>query len=142
MLEKGKLVKILSLNQFGSILTFAITLEGQLAKFYEEIARSSGIHSDELSRRANECKKRIRKLERSRRENVTEITLEPIEGLNAADYQLDLTIDSPQAINATEETVIRFYTDVTPKINVLESRRVLKRCHKEHSNLDRLIDGN
>ena len=119
-------MKDLSLNQFGSILTFAINLEGQLAKFYEDTARSSGIHGEELSKRANDCHKRVRKLERSRRENVTEITLEPIEGLDAANYQLDFTKNSPQAINAIEETVIRFYADVTPKINVLESRRVLK----------------
>ncbi len=121
----------MSLTQFGSILTFAVNLENQLSQFYEKASMQGGIHSEEFSRRAKACIKRIRRLERSRRENVTEITLEPIEGLNAADYQLDLTND----VDVIEERIVRFYSDVIPKINVLESRRVLTRCQKEHNNL-------
>ena len=121
-------------------MTYAIDLEDKLAAFYEDAAKSGGVLTEEFSSRATTCHKRKRKLEQSRRENVLEITLEPIEGLDAADYQLDLTAVSPQAINTIEETVIRFYADVTPKINILESRRVLKRCQKEHCNLDRLVE--
>ncbi|MFX0092919.1 MAG: hypothetical protein ACFFBD_14265 [Candidatus Hodarchaeota archaeon] len=128
----------MSLTQFGSIMTFAINLENQLAKFYDEVAETGGIHAEEFSRRANACRKRKRKLERSRRENITEMTLEPIAGLNADNYALDLANDSLTSINAIEKIVIRFYTDVAPKINVLESRRILERCKKEHSNLSEL----
>lgn len=123
-----------SLTQFGSIMTFAINLENQLAQFYEKASKDGGIHSEEFSRRAKACVKRKRRLERSRRENVTEITLEPIEGLDVADYQLDLT-NIPDVI---EKRIIRFYSDVIPKINVLESRRVLIRCQEEHNNLNKL----
>lgn len=123
-----------SLTQFGSIMTFAANLENQLAQFYEKASKEGGIHSEEFSRRAKACIKRKRRLERSRRENVTEITLEPIEGLNVADYQLDLTNNFPKTVDVIEKRIIGFYSDVIPKINVLESRRVLIRCQKEHNN--------
>ena len=124
----------MSLTQFGSIMTFAINLESQLAQYYEKASEEGGIHSEEFSRRAKACIKRKRRLERSRRENVTEITLEPIEGLEAADYQLDLT----KNVDVIEKQIVRFYSDVIPKINVLESQRVLIRCQKEHNNLKML----
>ncbi len=125
----------MSLTQFGSILTFAANLENRLAEFYEKASKEGGIHSEEFSRRVKSCIKRKRRLERSRRENVTEITLEPIEGLNAADYQLDLTNNFPKHVDIIEKQIVRFYSDVIPKINVLESQRVLTRCQKEHNNL-------
>ncbi|MHA2275325.1 MAG: hypothetical protein ACXAC2_06145 [Candidatus Kariarchaeaceae archaeon] len=125
----------MSLTQFGSIITFAANLENQLAQFYEKTSREGGIHSEEFSRRSKACIKRKRRLEKSRRENVTEITLEPIEGLNVSDYQLDLTNNFPKNIDVIEKRIVRFYSDVIPKINVLESRRVLIRCQKEHNNL-------
>ncbi len=124
----------MSLTQFGSILTFAADLENRLAEFYEKASKEGGIHSEEFSRRSKSCIKRKRRLERSRRENVTEITLEPIEGLNTDDYQLDLTNNIPKNVDAIEKLITRFYSDVIPKINVLESRRVLTRCQKEHNN--------
>ncbi len=93
------------------------------------------IHSEEFSRRAKGCLKRKQRLERSRRENITEITLEPIEGLDAAVYKLNLANSLPQDIDRIENQIIRFYSDVILKINILESRRVLKRCQKEHNNL-------
>ena len=117
-------------------MTFAINLENQLAQYYEKASEEGGIHSEEFSRRAKACIKRKRRLERSRRENVTEITLEPIEGLNAADYQLDLTNNFPETVDVIEKRIVRFYSDVIPKINVLESRRVLIRCQKEHKSLN------
>ncbi len=135
-------MKYVSLTQFGSILTFAANLEGQLAEYYENASKEAGIHTEEFSRRAKACIKRKRRLERSRRENVTEITLEPIEGLNATEYKLDLANCFPQVIDANEENIMRFYSDVTPKINVLESRRVLKRCQKEHKYLKKLSESN
>ena len=116
-------------------MTFAINLENQLANFYEKASKEGGIHSEEFTRRAKACIKRKRRLERSRRENVTEITLEPIEGLKAADYQLDLANSLPKTVDVIEKRIVRFYSDVIPKINVLESRRVLIRCQKEHNNL-------
>ena len=131
----------MSLTQFGSILSFAILLEDQLEGVYKDLAsKESESLSEEFSNRAKACVKRKQRLERSRRENITEITLEPIEGLDENKYLLNLSSNSLQDIDANEKQIITFYFDVTPKINVLEARRVLKRCQKEHSNLKKLSE--
>ncbi|MHA2249749.1 MAG: hypothetical protein ACXAD7_05275 [Candidatus Kariarchaeaceae archaeon] len=127
-----------SLNQFGSVLTYAIELENSLAEYYRKAVENNQSHQDELNLRSKASLKRKKKLERSRRENVTEITLEPIEGLDKNNYILNVEKYSPDVINSNEEVMVRFFTDAGPKLNVLESRRLFKRCHKEHSNLKNL----
>ncbi|MCY3778726.1 MAG: hypothetical protein OXG78_00325 [Chloroflexi bacterium] len=112
-----------SLNTFGAVFTFAIELEGQLSAYYD------GIGDSAKSKGAN---KRLKKLERVRRENVVEITLEPIEGLNADDYSLDLSDSSASAQSAAAGIAAQFYRDAAPKINVRAAQRALERCGREH----------
>ena len=115
-----------TLNTFGAVLTFAIELESRLADYYARMG------SDE---RAKAAQKRRMKLERTRRENVVEITLEPIAGLDAADYALDLSDESAQGQAAAEASARQFYRDAAPKINVRAAQRALERCGKEYSRL-------
>ncbi len=129
----------MSLTQFGSVISYAIKLETRIAEFYGKNSKDGGIHSEELNRRAQACLIRKRKLEQSRRLNVTEIILESIEGLNETDYQLGWTTATSEAINFIEETASRFYGDAAPKINVLESHRIFERFRKEHSSLTSLV---
>jgi hypothetical protein len=121
----------MALNQFGAVLTFAIGLENQLAAFYQAAG---------LGDRAQVAKNNAEQLEKSRRQNVVEITLEPIEGLDEADYVWDLSGFSPHTANAAQALMARFYEDITPKINVLETRQVLKRCLKDHKKLPALAE--
>lgn len=109
-----------SLNSFGAILTFAIQLEGELQKYY-----ASG-------ERSKDAEKRKAKLERARREHVVEITLEPIEGLDEADYVLNFDDKSIEGQRQIEQTAAQFYADAAPKINVPQARRILERCGEEH----------
>lgn len=104
------------LNSFGSVLTFAIALETQLRDLH------SGAGHAAL---ADAADKNRQKLERVRRENVVEITLEPISGLNAADYALG---EAAQA----EGIAAKFYADVAPKINVKAAQRALEQIGKGH----------
>lgn len=115
-----------SLNTFGAILTYAIELETSLQGYYNAVGNAD---------RAGAADKRRVKLERSRRENVLEITLEPIDGLDEADYALNLSDTSADGQKAVEQTVVRFYTEVAPKINVREAQRILEKCGKEHAAL-------
>jgi hypothetical protein len=124
-----------SLNQFGAVMTFAIELETKLIDFYKLASEKNISLSEEFKKRAIACRKRKKKLERSRRENVTEIILEPIEGLNRSNYIIELSSTSTENIKKVETTVTRFYKDATEKINVLECQRVLKRCYSEHQKL-------
>ena len=115
-----------SLNTFGAIMTFAIDLEGKLHDYYQAAGNGE---------RAREADKRRTKLERVRRESVLEITLEAIDGLNEADYALNLNDTSPSGQQAVEKTAAQFYADVAPKINVREAQRALEKIGKEHATL-------
>jgi hypothetical protein len=126
----------MALNQFGAVMTFAIELEGRLAEFYEKAAQDHPPHTAEFKQRAEDARKRRKKIEISRTRDVTEITLQPIEGLDEANYQIDLSQTDIKTVNMAEEVVKQFYNDATPKINVRESRKVLERCLKDHVGLE------
>jgi hypothetical protein len=115
-----------SLNTFGAILTFAIELEAQIHQYYV------GIGARE---RAAAADKRRDKLERVRRENVLEITLEPIAGLDETNYVLNFDDPSEAGQQRIEIAAVRFYEDVAPTINVRQAQRALERCGKEHAEL-------
>lgn len=115
-----------SLNTFGAILTHAIDMEANLHDYYKAVGNAD---------RAKSADKRRSKLERVRRENVVEITLEPIEGLDEADYPLNLDDKSEAGQQNNEQIAAQFYTDVAPKINVRQAQRALERCGKEHAEL-------
>lgn len=113
-----------SLNTFGSILTYAINLEASIADYYEAIGDTG---------KSKEADKRRSNLERVRRENVLEITLEAIDGLDEDNYNFDFADTSANGQAAIEATAAQFYTDVAPKINVRQAQRVLERYAKQHS---------
>lgn len=115
-----------ALNTFGAILSYAIDLEARLTTYY----KSAG----DAARAADADKRRVN-FERVRRENVTEIKLEAIEGLNEADYALNLDDASATGMAAVEATAARFYADVAPKINVREAQRALEKAAKQHQAL-------
>jgi hypothetical protein len=117
---------MVSLNTFGAILTHAIDLETRLRDYYQAAGDSA---------RAADADKRRSTLERVRREHVTEIKLEPIEGLDEADYVLDLSSSGADGQRAIEATAARFYQDTAPKLNVREAQRALERCARQHDEL-------
>ncbi len=119
-------MQMASLNTFGAILTYAIDLESRLAAYYTALGNAD---------RSAEADGRRARLERVRRENVVEITLEPIEGLDESNYALNLDDQSPAGQMAVEQTAVRFYADVAPKINVRQAQRALERCGKAHAAL-------
>jgi hypothetical protein len=116
----------MSLNTFGAILTYAIDLEKKLADYYSGLGESG---------RAADAEKRRTKLERARREYVLEITLEAIDGLDEANYALNLADTSAAGQRAVENIAARFYAEVAPRINVRDAQRVLEKCGKEHTAL-------
>src|SRR5260221_7762840 len=126
-----------ALNSFGSILSFAVELEDSLQRYYDQ---ASGVRSDDLAELfenyARKSGKRKQRLISIRQDNVTEMVLEPISGLDAANYELTLkTPNSPgeavtQAIEL-EQGAERFYTEAEPKLNVTEPRRAFKKLAQE-----------
>jgi hypothetical protein len=114
----------MELNTFGAILTYAIALEDKIAGYYAQAGNAA---------RKADAEKRKSNLERVRRENVTEIKLEPIEGLREADYVIDFADISAEGQAALERTAAKFYEEVAPKINVREAMRALQRAGKDHA---------
>ncbi len=112
-----------ALTNFGAIFAFAIDLETQLGAYYQAAG---------LSDLAAAADKRRTNLERVRRENITEIKLEPIDDLDADDFTFDLTDSSPEGLRAAAATAARFYDSAAPKLNVREAQRALERCAKQH----------
>lgn len=110
------------LSTFGAIMSHAIELETKIAQYYRDKGETA---------RAAETDRRRATLERVRRENVVEIQLEPIHGLNAEDYLLDAAIESGD-VEAIERTAARFYADVAPKIAAREAARALEKAGKAH----------
>jgi hypothetical protein len=131
----------MELGTVGAVLAFAIKLEGRSAEFYEEAAslvQDSTVRGDFLS--LEEAKRKRKKLlERSRREYVNEMLLEPIEGLMGSDYLIETELTSDMDSGAVlrlgreaEEHSQRLYVDAGEKISHLpQLARVFKKLGQD-----------
>jgi rubrerythrin len=124
----------MDLATFGAIMTFALELEKQAAVFYEQAARGSLEDPFlDVARRAN---KRAKRIERTRREGIQEMILEPIRGMQGDDYRVELSSEGDESElldRAIElvDTSIRFYLDAAEKIPVKEVARTCQRMAQE-----------
>jgi rubrerythrin len=131
------------LENFGSILNFAEELELQDLGFYKTMVKNPGCteHRDMFAEFAAAVDKNVKAVQRTRRENVTEMILEPIRGFMRAPFceecqGADL-MDAAQAIDAArrlEDRAVRYYTEAAAKIKALpEVARALKALGKKHA---------
>ncbi len=128
----------MSLNTFGAVVTFAIDLEGAMQRFYEEASAIGGDTLELFEQYAKKSAKRRQRLVSVRQDNVTEMVLEPIHGLNQIDYDPAFTSpkDREQALAEAvrlEERAERFYRDAGPKLNVTEPRRAFQKLAQENT---------
>jgi hypothetical protein len=123
------------LGTFGAILTFGLSLEKQAASFY------ANIEDPELEPLfidlAEKAQKRIKRLERIRREGVAEMILESIHGFESEDFHVELPpADSPsdsiqQAIQL-EDTRCRYFFAAAERLPLREVARHFARMAKEN----------
>ena len=128
----------MTLNTFGAILTFAIELEDAMQSFYKAASAVGGESAELFGRYARKSGERKQRLIGIRQENVTEMVLEPISGLNVEDYRPDAATPTDRAsalLEAArlEQRTERFYTDAGPKINVSEPRRAFAKFAQENA---------
>jgi len=108
----------MELSTFGALLAFAIELEERAASFYRRAAEGCEGLREVFLAFARESESHRRLLLSTRRENVTEMVLEPIAGLRRGDYEVEgestpglpceqLVILAVEA----EEKAHRFYSD-------------------------------
>ncbi len=111
----------MELRTLGAVLAFAIKLEASSAEFYQEAASllNDSPAGPVLQSLAEAKRKRKQRVERSRREYVNEMLLEPIGGLRGSDYVVDMELTSAMDARAAlrlarelEEGSQRVLTDI------------------------------
>ena len=130
----------MSLTSFGSIFNFAEELEKQDMRFYTEAAAAPVCLDWKtlLEGFAKGCKKNVLTAQRTRRECVTEMILEPINGLVRGDFQVDVadvaemsSADVLERAQALEERAERFYLTAAERIKAMpEAVQALKMMAK------------
>ena len=131
------------LENFGSVLNFAEELETQDQLFYATLAANPACaeHKELFEQFAADAKKNITTAQRTRRENVTEMILEPIKDFVRAPFCEECTAadsmsaeDALAAARRLEERAVNYYTRAAEKIKALpEVSRALKTMGKKHN---------
>jgi rubrerythrin len=126
----------MKLGTAGAVLAFAIDLEARSAEFYEEAATlaKDPAHSEAFLCLAEAKRERKKLLERSRREYVNEILLEPIDGLEGSQYLGQTGLSSERdpgaarrAADELEANSRRFYLEAADLIALPQIARVLRK---------------
>ena len=137
------------LENFGSILNFAEKLESQDREFYTSVAANPACseHKEVFDQLAADANKNLKNVKRTRRENVTEMILEPIKDFVRAPYceacEAADTMNATEALETArrlEERARRYYLEAAEKIKALpEVARALKTlAKKRQAHLDKL----
>ncbi|MFW9767236.1 MAG: hypothetical protein ACFFF9_01365 [Candidatus Thorarchaeota archaeon] len=114
----------MELGTFGAILKYAMEVEQEISTFYKtasEVTKDNDL-ADQFRELHKREEKRLKTLERIRRENVTEMILEPIVGLDSDDYKFDTRIDETKLVDTAvflERTLHEFYSKAATKIEFL-----------------------
>ena len=131
------------LENFGSILNFAEELELQDLGFYRTVAENPACkdYKDMFAEFAAAVDKNVKAVQRTRRENVTEMILEPIRDFMRAPFCEEcgaaglMTADEAlKTASRLEDRAVRYYTEASAKIKALpEVARSLKAIGKKHA---------
>ncbi len=138
----------MQLGTFGAVMGFASQLVSRSAEFYEaaaDLARAPQL-KEALSFLGERARKDSITMEQSRRENVTEMILEPITGLHQEEYDVAVAKVTPGAdaeilrtALALEERGQRFFRDSSVKLPLPEVARVFRKvAQRKEENLARL----
>ena len=128
------------LENFGSILNFAENLECQDLAFYELVVANPACaaYKSAFKELAADVRKNLKTVQRARRENVTEMILEPIKDFKRAQFceacQGAETMTAAEALDAAlrlESRAENYYNAAAEKIKALpEVARALKKLGK------------
>jgi rubrerythrin len=139
------------LENFGSILNFAEELERQDQAFYAALAGNPAClaYRQMFEQFAGAADKNMKNVQRTRRENVTEMILEPIKGFTRSPYCEECASaasmsaeDALATARRLEDRAVRYYSEAAEKIKALpEVARGLKTIAKKHrEHLSRLAE--
>jgi rubrerythrin len=130
------------LENFGSILNFAEELEKQDQSFFAAIAGNPACaeFKEMFEQFASDVGKNIKEVQRTRRENVTEMILEPVRNFARAPFCEECadagSMDGEAALATAKRLVARaerYYAEAAEKIKAQpEVSRALKTIGKKH----------
>lgn len=142
----------MNLRTFGAVLTFALEQEDQAIVFLERLLEREVCYSIKPSLEVIlRAKKKHRKIiETARRENVTEMILEPIQGLDSAGYQYAIPEQKADSLakglrisSGMEQCACNFYLEASQRIKLKEVARTFRKLYREKmeivQNIKRLI---
>lgn len=138
----------MALTTFGAIMGFAVEMIGRSMDIYRTAVEKvkDPVLKENLQVLLEEGKKNSSLMEQARRENVTEMILEPIAGLQREDYEIDLKIsgasedsDLLQVALALEEKERRFFHDSSEKVPLPEVSGIFRKiARKKEKKIDHL----
>jgi len=137
------------LENFGSVLNFAEEVESQDQEFYETVTANPacGQYRDIFEQFAADAKKNVKTVQRTRRENVTEMILEPIKDLTRKPFCEECrgadsvsTAEALETAHRLESRAERYYSEAAAKMKALpEVARALKILGKKRkAHIDKL----
>ena len=138
----------MTLSTFGAIMGFAAQMVRQTETLYKTMIQKveNPVLREALQLLLEEEGKNYSLMERTRRENVTEMILEPIAGLDQSDYEIEMkgmdqTEDSDLMKMALilEERERRFFSEVSDKVPLPEVGRIFRKvAQKKERSLAKL----
>jgi rubrerythrin len=138
----------MALSTFGAIMGFAAEMVKGAGGTYQALSEKARdpVLKATLEELAGEAAKNQSLMEKTRRENVTEMILEPITGLHPEDYEVDLTgwsqaedTDLLKIALLLEERGNRFFRDASAKVPLPEVARIFRKLgQKKEENLTKL----
>jgi rubrerythrin len=133
----------MDLGNFGAVLTFAAELEAADSQFYLSAVKNPVVekYRSTFEEVAAVLRKNEKDLLRARRENVTEMILEPIHDFIAATFSSDRSEDAENTAEAVlekaveiEANAVRFYIVAAEKMHALpEVSRLLTKVGKSRA---------
>jgi hypothetical protein len=130
---------VMELGTFGAVMGFALQVVTQSAEFYETVGdRAKGPELKEVLKALQDGANRDRAtMEQTRRENVTEMILEPIAGLRPEEYEVRIGEVAPEADAEILKTALlleerdqRFFRDASAKLPLPEVARLFRKVAK------------
>jgi rubrerythrin len=145
---KGLRRSWMTLSTFGAIMGFAAEMVQQTETLYRAMIQKAEnpVLRGALQLLLEEEGKNYSLMERTRRENVTEMILEPIAGLHPGDYEIKTggmdqskDVDLMKTALILEERERRFFSEVSDKVPLPEVGRVFRKvAQKKEKSLARL----
>ena len=130
----------MALSTFGAIMGFAAQMVGQTRDAYKaliEKAKDPAL-KELLQALAVEKEKNHSLMEKTRRENVTEMILEPVTGLHEEDYEVDLKglgqrddADLLRVALILEQREKNFFQDASAKVPLPEVARIFRKISRK-----------